>query len=124
MSANAFKILEVSGAADEPLAGAGWPPRGLKPGAGDPSGVVDSTSVQDMLDLRERERERERRRSQKGNLTWRCGQLLSEGREHGCGEGLAAFPDINELLDLLLEVKTIRERYDPLERNIRTKRTK
>jgi hypothetical protein len=62
MSANAFKILEVSGAADEPLAGAGWPPRGLKPGAGDPSGVVDSTSVQDMLDLREREREGEVRK--------------------------------------------------------------
>lgn len=43
ISASAFKILEVSGAAAEPFAGAVCPPRGLKPGAGDPSGVVDST---------------------------------------------------------------------------------
>ena len=41
MSANAFKILEVSGAAAELLA-----PRGFEPGAGDPSGVVDSMSEQ------------------------------------------------------------------------------
>lgn len=47
ISASAFKILEVSGAPEAPLAGTdcgGGPPRAFEPGAGDPSGVVDSTS--------------------------------------------------------------------------------
>jgi hypothetical protein len=42
MSANAFRILEVSGAVAELLVA----PSGFEPGAGDPSGVVDSMSEQ------------------------------------------------------------------------------
>lgn len=47
ISAKAFKMLDVSGVADAPAAAAcDSPARGFAPGAGDPSGVVESTSIQ------------------------------------------------------------------------------
>jgi hypothetical protein len=51
ISAKAFKMLDVSGVADAPAAAAcDRPARGFAPGAGDPSGVVESTSIQLMAD--------------------------------------------------------------------------
>ena len=57
ISAKFLRILEASGAAEAPLAGWGGTPKEFEPGAVEPSGVVDSTSMKVRTGSRERRTE-------------------------------------------------------------------